>query len=275
MNKVNEFVLLDGELYKSLEYEDILGKGKALYEVLKVKNSVPLFLERHLERLHNSSKLTGLKIWISDNYIKESLYKLIKSNNVEEGSLKFVLNFQKNKFLVFFEDKSFPTIENYNSGVKVAFYSRERCNPNAKVLNMEFRKDLDKFIKENEIFEGILLDKNNDITEGSKSNVFIIKDNMLYTTPVKEVLPGTTRSIVFDICKELEISIIEKKTNKNEINNIQGMFISSTPFDILPVSQLEGKNLYSSHNQIIQNIMNKYNDKVERYIRENSLCWNI
>ena len=265
----NKYFLLNEDLIDVKYFEeDKIFQGKNLYEVIKVKEGVPLFYEKHIERLHNSAKLTNLQPWISDSYIKEGLKKLIEANEVEQGSLKFLLNFDKKSFLAFFEENNFPTEIQYEEGVAAALYHRERVNPNAKVLNAEFRKDLDKFIKEKNIFEAILVDRNEDITEGSKSNVFVIKDEKVITTPVKAVLPGTTRSTILEICKEENIELIEKKLYYKEIENIEGMFISSTPFDILPIKNIDEINLASADNKVIITIMNAYRNKIKEYIKK-------
>ncbi|WP_027625855.1 aminotransferase class IV [Clostridium lundense] len=270
MGITNNYFLFNDDLISSncFDEEELL-RGTSLYEVIKIKEEVPLFLEKHLERFHNSAKLINVKPWISDSKIKESLNKLIKENKVKEGSIKFVFNFEKNNFIVFFEEKNFPAEQQYKEGIDVALYNRERINPNAKVLNIEFRRDLDKFIKEKNIFEAILVDKNKDVTEGSKSNVFIVKSNKLITPPVQDVLPGTTRRTIFEICKELNIELIEEKINCSSIGNIDGMFISSTPFDILPVKKIDNIVLNSSENQLIKSIMTKFNEKVKKYIKFN------
>ena len=66
-------------------------------------------------------------------------------------------------------------------------------------------------------FESILLDHNNNITEGTISNIFIIKNNQLKTPRVnKFVLSGITRQAILDICRENSISFMEDKiTEKN------------------------------------------------------------
>lgn len=270
MGVINDYFLFNDDLIRSRCFnEEELLTGKSLYEVIKIKKGVPLFLEKHLERFHNSAKLIKVEPWISDLKIKENLNKLIKENKVEEGSIKFVFNFEKSNFIVFFEEKNFPTDEQYKEGIDVALYNRERINPNAKVLNMEFRRDLDKFIKGKNIFEAILVDKNKDITEGSKSNVFIIKSYKVITPLIQDVLPGTTRRTILEICKELNVDLIEEKINSKEIESIQGMFISSTPFDILPVKKIDNVILNSSENKLIKSIMTKYNEKVKEYIKFN------
>lgn len=260
------FILNDGVKDEKEFDENLLKDGKCLYEVIKVYKGVPLFLEKHLERLRNSAKLVNLNIWLSDEQIKNSINNIIDVTSVEKGSLKFVLNFKYKAFLCYFEDNIFPTDEDYKVGVKTSLYHKERVNPNAKVLNVDFRRDLDDFIKKENIFEAILVDRNSNITEGSKSNVFMVKDKKLITAPLNAVLPGTTRSVILDICSSLNIEVVEKYIKYDEIDSMDGIFLSSTPFDVLPVSMVGDLKFNSIDNEEICLIMDGYKNKMEGYV---------
>lgn len=271
MMKFNSFILNDDMKEIELFDESLLKNGKCLYEVIKVKEGVPLFLERHIKRLHNSAKLTSLSLWIEDEYIEKALNKIILKNEVKEGSLKFVLNFDEKVFLAFFEEVVFPSEKDFSEGVSIWTYKRERDNPNAKVLNMDFRMDLDKFMKEKDIFEALLVDRNGYITEGSKSNLFIVKDSKIITTPIKDVLPGTKRGIVLEICKEANIQLEERNIKEDELSEIQGIFLTSTPFDILPVKEVNGFKVASGENVLIKKVMHLYSGMIINYIKNKSI----
>lgn len=271
MYVLGKFFLKDDEKVTTKEFKDEYIKyGKSLYEVIKVQESTPLFLEKHLQRLHNSGRLTGFEIFLSDEIISKRLRDLIEVNNIKEGSIKFVLNFDKKMFIAYLEQTNFPKEYQYKEGVKTDLFYKERVNPNAKVLNLSFREEVDKFIKEKNIYEAILVDKEGYITEGSKSNVFFVRDKNLYTTPISGVLPGITRSTILDICSENSISVIEESLNVEDLNSVKGAFLSSTPFDVLPINEV-GKNikLNSAENEIIKYIMKCYNSKILRYIDKN------
>ena len=269
MNMCGKYYIFNKDIKDLREFDDNIIKGeKNIYEVLKIKRRIPLLLEEHIKRLKSTSKLTGLEIWLKENFIESSIKKLIEKNNIENGSLKFLLNFDKKYFICYFEKVTFPTDKDFKEGISTALYNKERKNPNAKVLNNNFRNDLDKFIKEKDIFEAILVDRSGFITEGSKSNIFMVKGDKLITTPSKAVLPGITRKQVIDICNELNISIVEKYISYKDLKKIDGIFISSTPFDILPVKNVDDIKLKSSNNPFIVSIMKKYNEKIDNYINK-------
>ena len=76
----------------------------------------------------------------------------------------------------------------YTEGVKTILYYGERENPNAKIVNDNFRAKVTEEIKKSNAFEAILVDRNGLITEGSKSNIFAIKDGKLITAKAEAVL---------------------------------------------------------------------------------------
>lgn len=265
-----KFFLKDAEKVTTEEFkEEYIKYGKSLYEVIKVQQSTTLFLEKHLQRLHNSAKLTGLQMFLGDETIAARLKELIVINEITEGSIKFVLNFDKKLFIAYLEHFNFPEQYQYKEGVKTDLFYKERLNPNAKVLNLSFREEVDKFIKERHIYEAILVDKEGYITEGSKSNVFFVKDKNLYTTPIAGVLPGITRSTIMDICNENNINVIEESIKADDLNFIKGAFLSSTPFDVLPIKEIGNNKLSSAENELVKYVMKCYSDKIFRYINKN------
>lgn len=270
MYVLGKFFLMNDEKVTTKEFKDeYIKNGKSLYEVIKVQEGTPLFLEKHLQRLHNSGRLTGFEIFLSDEIISRRLRDLIEVNKIKEGSIKFILNFDKKMFVAYLEQTNFPKEYQYKEGVKTDLFYKERVNPNAKVLNLSFREEVDKFIKEKNIYEAILVDKEGYITEGSKSNVFFVRDKNLYTTPISGVLPGITRNTILDICSENSISVTEQSINVEDLNSVKGAFLSSTPFDVLPINEVGNIKLNSAENEIIKYIMECYNNKILRYIGKN------
>ncbi|WP_052747158.1 aminotransferase class IV [Clostridium tetani] len=79
MNIFGKYYIFNNDIKDSREFNDNIIKGeKNIYEVLKVKNSVPLLLEEHIKRLKSTSNLTNLKIWLKESFIEDSIKKLIK-----------------------------------------------------------------------------------------------------------------------------------------------------------------------------------------------------
>lgn len=83
------------------------------------------------------------------------------------------------------------------------------------------------------------------VTEGSHSNIFFVKDRIVYSHPANEhILDGITRQIVLQMCKELNITFIEKAISENEITNMDEAFLTGTTTQIAAIKQINEYSFY-------------------------------
>lgn len=248
---------------------DFLKTGKSVYEVIRVIHDVPLFLEDHLERFNHSLDLTGINSFLSDSEIKSLLLKLIKLNHVSVGNIMFVLHLpDKNEqpdFYAWFIPHSYPTDKDYREGVRLLLFHAERQNRQAKVLNMDMRKAISDKISESGVYEALLVDREDCITEGSKSNFFSVSNNEVYTAPAKDVLSGITRKYIFRICNEKRIPLREEKVSVRQLEEMDACFITGTSPKVLPVARIDSFGFNPEH-PILRIIMDDYNRIIGDYI---------
>lgn len=241
-------------------------EDKIIYEVLRVINGKPIFLETHLRRMKNSFELINKEFKFSDEEISMEINNLIKTENKFEGNIKITYGVHEKILRIFFIEHSYPSSEMYESGVKTILYFGERENPNAKIVNENFREKVNSEIKDKNVYEAILVDKNGYITEGSKSNIFMVKDNELLTSPIKAVLPGVTRGEVIKIAQKLGIKIKEVEYKYSDIDKLDGMFISGTSPKILSIKEVNDISL-NSNNDIIRKLRIEYDNEINQYIK--------
>ncbi len=242
-------------------------KGTALYEVVKIVNSKALFLGEHIERLKKSAKIKNKKLWLSDNEIIERINKIIHINNVDFGRLKFVFRFleNQNKFFSFFIELITPETELYKTGAKLITVEALRDTPNAKIINHGLRNIVKTKLAEQNAFEALLVCKNGKITEGSKSNFFLIKNKKIFTAFTQSVLPGITRDYVFRICRKNNIEIIEQDIYIEKLKEFDSAFITGTSIGVLPVKKIDELEL-SLSNGILKTLQGEYLKCVEEYL---------
>ena len=240
---------------------------KVVYEVLRVIDGKPLFFEDHLERMKNSFDLINEGFLLKNDEIKEMIKDLINKEKKLCGNIKITYSIIEKKLDVFFIKHSYPTDEMYDNGVKVILYFGERENPNAKIVNDNFRSGVNKEIENNNAYEAILIDRNGFITEGSRSNIFMIKNNVILTSPTKAVLPGVTRKKVLELANQLNLKVEEQEYNYKKINELDGMFISGTSPKILPISSVSDIKL-NEKNSIILKLMKAYDDSINQYLND-------
>ncbi|MFT8313972.1 MAG: aminotransferase class IV [Clostridium sp.] len=269
-----EFYIQNDEIKQKDSFNgEFITLGKSLYEVIRIEEGVPLFVEKNLKRLENSAKITNLILPISQEEIRKKINKLIQVNEVKIGNIKIVFNFFNDKcnFYAYFLKHNYPTEDQYDNGVDTIFFHGERRNPNAKIVNTEFRASVEAKMKENNAYEALLVDRNGNITEGSRSNIFMVRDKTVYTAPLEDVLPGTTRDSIIEVVLKCGYEFKEKRINYKDIDKIDGMFISGTLSKVLPIRKIESIQMNSSKNAVIKDIMTEYDKMIKRYINENKL----
>lgn len=256
---VNNYFIYNGMVKSTEEFVKMYPTSKKLlYEVIRVIESKPLFLKEHIKRLENSIELSKLNINFDEENLKKSIKTLINKNAIINGNIKIILD--ESNTLVYSVKHSYPTEEMYREGVKTIFYFGERENPNAKVINNSFREKVNEKLNEAHAYEAILVDHEGNITEGSKSNIFMVKDKKVYTAPLKNVLPGITREKIILACNRIGLEVLEENVHYNEISSFNGLFISGTSPKVLPISEVDEIKICSQNDEIIKGIMKEFNE---------------
>lgn len=269
---LEKYLAVNGRIIPVSEAGNISeGSSGTIYEVIRVISGIPLFMERHIERLEASARLIGYSIDSISNNIRQSIAELIKANDNPEKNIRIVVYNMENTvpdYSIYFIHSSYPTPEQYETGVHGILLKEERSNPNAKVVNSGYKERVAAALADANAYEALLVNSKDEITEGSRSNVFFIKNNEVLTSPKGNVLIGITRVYVFEICRDLGIEIIEKPISVSMLREMDGVFITGTSPKILPISTIDDMSFNSARNPVIKTIMTSYNDRIEEYIKK-------
>ena len=245
-----------------------------VYEVVRVENFVPLFYEKHFVRLKNSVELAGFVTKINNTRMFIQIERLISENNIANGNIKIGLLFNKIGKLqstkLYLIPHSYPTKEEYKQGVKLISYKAERENPNVKYRNRGLRNKTNQLITDNNVFEVLLYNSNNIVTEGSRSNIFFIKENTVYTAPQNLILKGITWEFVVEICKEQNIKLIEKEIKINDISNFASAFLTGTSPKVIQINSIDNIN-FNKH-KLVNLIADQYNKVIAAYTEKFTRC---
>jgi branched-chain amino acid aminotransferase len=260
------FFIYNGNILSSDRFDDrsVVGNG-AVYEVFRVIDSKPLFIEQHTERLKNSFKAIGENLWVHDSVISSDIKRLIDSNTLDTGNIKMVFHTDNSDYYIYVVPHKYPTNKQYSDGVKVITYDALRENPNIKLVNRELRESVNRKIADESAYEALLVDNSGYITEGSRSNVFFIIKNKVYTPPVEAVLPGITRANVIMLSKKLGFNVIEDNIKAIDIIHVDAIFITGTSPGILPVVMVDDYT-FSTQSINLMRLMQSYRAFVKDYI---------
>ena len=251
-------VYLNGE-YKPLAEAsvNVLDRGftfaDGVYEVIPVFNRKLFRFEEHYQRLLNSLKA----IYMDDPLTKKEWLDIFNKliDTVEEANQSIYLQITRGvterDHDISLADK--PTLfamsrpivkKDLSSGIKAITNQDIRwqyCDIKAIALLPSVL--LRHKAKEQDAKETIL-HRDGIVTEGAASNVFIVKDDVVYTPPKNNyVLPGITRDLVVEILKENKFDILEEPIKLPQLLNADEIWICSSTWEIVPVIKLDNKSV--------------------------------
>ncbi|MBS4191687.1 D-amino-acid transaminase [Bacillus sp. FJAT-49705] len=253
-----EYVIVNGEFIErskvKIDMEDRGYQfGDGVYEVIRVYNGKMFTANEHLNRLIDSGKKIKMDIPYTVEEMKEMLNKLIQKNNLDLGTIYMqITRGAAPRNHVFPGDHVLPTfvantkeavrpIEIMKSGVKTILNEDIRwllCD--IKSLNLLGNLMAKQKAVEAGCFEAIQ-HRNGTVTEGSLSNVLIVKDGKVITHPADNlILNGITRQKVLEICRNNDMSYEETAFTLDDLNAADEVFVSGTTTEVTPVSEIEG-----------------------------------
>ncbi|MCH6265034.1 D-amino-acid transaminase [Neobacillus citreus] len=223
--------------------------GDGVYEVIRIYNGKPFMLEEHVDRLYQSAYAIKLQIDPDCGALKNTMLELIR----ESGLINLDLYVQVTRGMAsrnhLFPDcpvsvsmtvKPFRTIKIGEKGAGVTFLPDERWqNCFIKSLNLLPNILAKQSAYEKGFLEAVLV-RDGKVTEGTSSNVYIVKNSSIITTPLsKHILSGITRMAVKGIAIENGIPFIEKQFTPDEMIQADEIFITSTTMEIMPIVRVE------------------------------------
>lgn len=249
----------------------------AVYEVLRLIDGVPLFLEEHLLRLQKSALLLQRQLETTLELLASDLHHLANKNHISNGNIRITVAFppehqesKRQELYAFFVPHHYPIAAEYLRGYHLTTLQLERPEPNAKVVNISLTQQAEALKQATGADEVLLVNQQGLITEGSKSNIFFVINNELLTAPLDLVLGGITRQKVLELCAENHIRCIEKAISMDMLGQVQAAFITGTSPRVMPVSNIDD-HVLDAHNPLVQKIMQLYDQLIMEAIgKENS-----
>ncbi|MDZ7859299.1 MAG: branched-chain amino acid transaminase [Candidatus Krumholzibacteriota bacterium] len=265
--KKSDKIWMDG---KFVDWDDakihvcahVIHYGSAVFEGIRcydTKKGPAIFrLEPHIKRLYNSAKMYRMKPEIPMREFMEACYEIIRKNDMKACYIRPLVyrgynelgvnpfNNPVNSFIVVWEWGKYLGPEALEQGVDVCVSSWDRIAPNtfpalakagANYMNSQLIKM--EAIK-NGYVEGIALDANGYVSEGSGENIFLVQDGKLFTPPLgASVLPGITRNTVIELAEDLGYEVVEKLIPREMLYIADEVFFTGTAAEITPIRSVD------------------------------------
>ncbi len=258
-------VFLNGEFIKKNQaHISVMDRGflfgDGVYEVIPIYNGKIFRLDEHLLRLQTSLDSIKIKNPYSPKKWSIILNKLLKFYNNQEQTIylqisRGISNKRQHSFsnltpTVYIESnilltKTKETLRTGFSAITQPDIRWSRCDIKSTSLlaNVMYSQQA----KEKNV-EEIILYQDTQVTEGATSNVFMIKNNTLYTHPTNvRILSGITRDLVLESAKAYHISIQETSFSIDELNTADELWISSSTREIMPITKVDNKLINNGH----------------------------
>lgn len=236
--------ILNGMLETADSFDNsLVYEGDSVYEVIRMVRNSPVFFYDHMERLASSVRMQKKKMLADASVLKRDIINLTKSEKRKEINLKIVFNYNRDSFnyLVYFIEPIYPSEKQYENGVKGILFYAERKDPGSKVINHKLRSSIFHKLILDGGYEALLVNEKGQITEGSRSNIFFLKNDTLVTAPDNMILCGITRKHILDICRENNIKVRLACVRADRISDYDAIFMTGTSPMVLPFSSVDDK----------------------------------
>ncbi len=227
--------------------------GAGLFETMRSYNGVVFALKDHLDRLFFSARTLSINPAYDRKYITDIIYKVLQANKLTDARLRLTLSNgpmsqsdeQGKATLLITAAKLQPyPAEYYKKGVLVVLCPFKQ-NPNEPTCGHKTTSYFSRMIALNRAHqqraaEALWFTTDNRLAEGCISNVFLVKDSVLYTAPIETpVLAGIARKTVCQIALKNSIKLVEKELYIDDVLAADEIFLTNVIMQIMPVTTVE------------------------------------
>ena len=249
--------------------------GDGVYEIIRAYRGKPLFLREHFARLASSCAKMRIGVYVTP--LEQVAVRLLTENGLAGDALIYiqVTRGVAPRSHVFPPPDTKPTV----FGMAWAFtpnpvyadpgmtailepdvlWSRCDIKTTSLVPNSMSAQRAKELGAHEELFvrDGV-------VQEGSLSNFFAVFDGEVRTAPLSNyILPGITRAVVLDLCREQGIPCRETPVFATELAEADELFVSSTPYEVAPINCLEGRPLPADR-PVTRKLVQLYREVVAR-----------
>ena len=235
-------------------------RSDATYDVVHVWKGRFFRLDKHIDRFFESTKKLRMPCQISRDELKKILANCVVKGKLENAYVEMIQTRGMSPKFVRDPRLATPRVmafavpfgwilkqEDFEKGLDVLLTDIKRIPPSSvdpTIKNYHWMDlvtgMLDAYEKGNDT--AVLVDENNNITEGPGFNLFCINDSGIFT-PDHGVLEGITRQSIFDLAKELHLPIMKKSISVEELYNAEELFATSTAGGIMPITRVSGQEI--------------------------------
>lgn len=220
--------------------------GFGLFETMRWYRGKIVYLDEHIERIMQSCRGLTIKIPYSINRIRRIIQETVKLNNLENAYVKLVLwkgNVGTEVLVIAKEYSPLPKYK-YAKGYSVCIssfrqnedYFLSRIKSTNRILyELSFQEAKGKGCD-----EALILNTRGFIAEGTRSNIFLVKDNRIFTPGLDcGCLAGVTRKVIFDLAGKNHLEAYESRFTVYDLYKANEAFLTNSLMGVMPITSVE------------------------------------
>ncbi len=233
--------------------------GDGIYETMRAYEGTIFLLKKHLDRLKRSARAVSLKLPMSLNDIGGALNESLNVNRLRNAYVRLHISRGPGEIGLDPALCPAPTMvitakpfheypaEYYLRGVRVAIVKTRRNHPLAVSPSIKSTNFLNNILAKIEAmkaraYEGIMLNWEGHVAEGTISNIGMVKKGVLYTPSLDTgILEGVTRDLVLRLARRKKITVRETRILPKHLLAADECFITNTTMEIMPVTTINRK----------------------------------
>ncbi len=256
--------------------------GDGVYETMRTYDGVVFMLDEHLARLRRSASMIGLSIPVDPERIKAATFDTIEANSLRnayirvtvsrgEGPLGLDPDLCREPTLVIIAEgmKDYPRAF-YENGITTIISEtrrnhRDAIDPRIKSLNFLNNILAKVEAKRAGVYEAIMMNVSGFLAEGTISNLFFYRDDVLCTPSVAcGILDGITRSIVLELAVKEGLVVREGEYTRDDIYTAHEVFMTNTTMEVMPVSRVDA--VHYRAGDVARLLHKAYREEVRSYV---------
>lgn len=249
--------------------------GKGVFETMRAYNATIFLLEEHLDRLTEGLDRLNIRFLYTKGQLRRYLYHSLRLNKLEDARLRLTVWQEKGKVrnsIVTLPYRPYPESK-YKQGFR-ACISLIRRDEHSRLLRIKsikylpfMRASLQAERRGND--EAILVNRKGYIVEGSRTNIFYVKEDVLYTPALScGCLEGITRRKIIEIAKQKGMRVKEVTVRPQQLFTSDEAFLTNSLLEVMPLSRIEKhvigngragtltKKLLSSYRELVKKTSN-------------------
>jgi len=245
-------------LTHTLHYGMGVFEGVRAYET-ENRGTAIFRMKEHTNRLFDSAKIMNMQIPFTKEQVNEAQRAAVRENKLHEAYIRPMAflgsegmglratGLKVHLIVAAWYWPSYMAPETRELGIKVRTSSFTRHHVNISMTRAKANGHyINSMLALQEALSGgaeeaLLLDPEGYVAEGSGENIFVVRDNVLYTPELTACLNGITRNTIFHFAKEIGLEVIEKRITRDEIYIADEAFFTGTAAEVLPIQNLDDR----------------------------------